>query len=64
MKVGDTYESPGGLGFVIKALDKKTVTVDVDRVYEDKDGKRILKVNERVMPRERFEGFARPYKKV
>lgn len=64
MNKGDVYESPGGMSFTIKKVLKDSVTVDVQRNYRDKDGKFVLRVNERVVPKSLFASFARAYEKV
>lgn len=59
-KKGQTYESPGGLSFTIVEMDKKSITVKVDRVVHKND-KQVIDVRTRTVLRTDFESFARPY---
>lgn len=63
MKAGDKYESKGGMGFVIKAVSKKEITVEVERTVR-KGGKhepQQMEKRTRVIPVNDWHFFVAPY---
>lgn len=64
MKAGEVYIAPSGLTFKIKKVLKDSVTVEVRRRYLNKEsGEVTVRINERVVPMDLFETFARAYEK-
>lgn len=62
--VGDYWESPSGLGFTITEVEGDTITVEVDRMVRNREGKRQLEKRARVLEGQRdWDYFAGVYKK-
>lgn len=63
MKAGDRYESKGGMGFVIKAVSKKEITVEVERTVRKggKHEKQQLEKRTRIIPVSQWHFFVAPY---
>lgn len=63
MKAGDRAESPSGLGYVVTKVTKREITVEVERVVR-RNGKHTVEKHTRVVPAERWDVFASPYKEL
>lgn len=63
-KVGDRWVSEmNELGFTIKAVTKKSVQVEVDRLVQ-KGTRQVVEVRSREVPIRGWDSFARPYRKL